>query len=90
MEETSEEGTLSYFCLPSLKKGVNTYMEKMHSKFFPLRVDPLLERFCSPGKQTRSREYKKNFMLNSAEHEILKANKYKNIKKISFFQAQMS
>ena len=24
-------------------------------------------------------------MLNSAEHEILNANKYKNIKKISFF-----
>ena len=30
------------------------------------------------------------FMLNSVEHEILNAHKYKNIKKISFFQAQTS
>ena len=29
-------------------------------------------------------------MLNSAEHEILNARKYKNIKKFIFFQAQMS
>ena len=32
--------------------------------------------------------YKTFFMLNSAELEILKAHKYKNIKKFSFFQAQ--
>ena len=32
----------------------------------------------------------KNFMLNSAEHEILNAHKCKNIKKLSFFQAQIS
>ena len=30
----------------------------------------------------------KPFMLNSAEHEILNAHKYKNTKKFSFFQAQ--
>ena len=29
-------------------------------------------------------------MLNSADHEILNAYKYKNIKKFSFFQAQIS
>ena len=29
-------------------------------------------------------------MLNSAEHEILKAHKYKNIKKFNLFQAQIS
>ena len=29
-------------------------------------------------------------MLNSAEHEIVNAHKYKNIKKLSIFQAQMS
>ena len=28
---------------------------------------------------------KKNFMLNSAEHVILNAHKYENIKKFSFF-----
>ena len=31
----------------------------------------------------------KFFMLYSAEHEILKAHKYKNIKKSSIFQAQI-
>ena len=30
------------------------------------------------------------FMLNSAEHEILNAHKYKNIKKFSFLQAEIS
>ena len=34
--------------------------------------------------------YKKNFMLNSAEHEISNAHKYKSTKKGSFFQAQVS
>ena len=29
-------------------------------------------------------------MLNTAEHETLNARKYKNIKKFSIFQAQMS
>ena len=32
----------------------------------------------------------KKFMLNSAEHEILNAHKYKNIKKISFFKVQIN
>ena len=36
------------------------------------------------------RGYKTFFMLNSTEHEILKAHKYKNIKKFSFFQTQIS
>ena len=31
------------------------------------------------------RGYKTFFMLNSVEHEILNAHKYKNIKKFSFF-----
>ena len=39
----------------------------------------------SPGAQVI-----KFFMLNSAEHEIVKAHKYKNIKKLSFIQAQIS
>ena len=34
---------------------------------------------------TRARGYKTFFMLNSAEHEILNARKYKNIKKLSIF-----
>ena len=37
-----------------------------------------------------SRGYKRIFMLNSAEHEILNAHKYKNIVKFSILQAQIS
>ena len=36
--------------------------------------------------KARTRGYKKKFMLNSAEHEILNSHKYKNIKKFSFFR----
>ena len=35
--------------------------------------------------ENRARGYKTFFMLNSVEHEILNAHKYKNIKKFSFF-----
>ena len=36
------------------------------------------------------RGYKTFFVLNSAEHGNLNAHKYKNIKKFSFLQAQIS
>ena len=39
---------------------------------------------------TWPRGYKTFFMLNSVEHEILNAHKYKNIKKFSIFQTQIS
>ena len=42
---------------------------------FPLRTSWLMKPF-------RPRGYKTFFMLNSVEHEILNAHKYKNIKKI--------
>ena len=35
--------------------------------------------------KTRPQSYKTFFMLNSVEHEILNAHKYKNIKKFIFF-----
>ena len=38
---------------------------------------------------TRSRGYKTFFMLNSIEHEILNAHKYKKVKKFCFLQAQI-
>ena len=38
----------------------------------------------------RARGYKTFFMLNSVEHEFSNAHKYKNIKKFSFCQAQIS
>ena len=37
-----------------------------------------------------ARGYKTFFVLNSIEHEISNAHKYKNIKKFSFCQAQVS
>ena len=39
---------------------------------------------------TWPRGYKTFSMLNSVEHEILNAHKYKKIKKFGFFQAQLS
>ena len=46
----------------------------------------LLLMFAEP----RPRDYKTLSMLNSAEHEILNTHKCKNIKKFSFFEAQIS
>ena len=40
--------------------------------------------------QNLARGYKILFMLDSVGHEILKAHKYKNIKKFRFFQTQIS
>ena len=42
---------------------------------------------CTP---TWPRGYKTFFVLNSVEHEILNAHKYKNIKKFGLFKAQLS
>ena len=42
------------------------------------------------SRMTRARGYKTFFMLNSAEHEILNAHKYKNIKNFSIFRAHIS
>ena len=44
----------------------------------------------SPRHENQAPRLLNFFMLNSAEHEILNAHKYKNIKKISIFQAHMS
>ena len=40
--------------------------------------------------ETWPRGYKTFFVLNSVEHEILNAHKYKNIKKFGLFKAQLS
>ena len=40
--------------------------------------------------EIRARGYKTFSMLNSVEHEILKAHKYENIKKFNFFYSQVS
>ena len=45
--------------------------------------------FCS-APRSGSQGYKKNFVLNSAEHEILNAHQYKNIKKFRIFRTQIS
>ena len=40
--------------------------------------------------KTRLRGYKTFFMLNSVEHEILNAHKYKNIKKFGLFRVRLA
>ena len=45
---------------------------------------------ASEVHETRPRGYKTFFMLNSNEHEILNAHKYKNIMKFGSFVAQIS
>ena len=46
--------------------------------------------FMALAGETWPRGYKTFFMLKSVKHEILKAHEYKNIKKFSFFQIQIS
>ena len=46
--------------------------------------------FQSSDDKTRPRGYKTFFVLNSVEHEILNAHKYRNIKNFGFFKAQLS
>ena len=41
-----------------------------------------MESFYNLG--TRGQRYKTFFMINSVEHEILNAHKFKNIKKVGF------
>ena len=47
-----------------------------------------LEEIALSGSWARG--YKTFFVLNSVEHEILNAHKYKNIKKFGLFKAQLS
>ena len=43
-----------------------------------------------PQERTRPRGFETFFVLNSVEHEILNAHKYRNIKKFGLFKAQLS
>ena len=49
-----------------------------------------ITKFIVPNTTARVYKTFSLFMLNSAEHEILNVHKYKNIKKVSFYQAQIS
>ena len=49
-----------------------------------------IEKKCFNKAKVWPRGYKTFFMLNAAEHEILKDYYYENIKKYSIFQAQKS
>ena len=53
---------------------------------WPQRIDPPFWK----GFVIQARGYKHFFLLSSAEHEIINVHKYKNIKKFSIFQAQIS
>ena len=63
----------------------NTTLEMSHLK---VKVTLAFRNGSSP--EPRPRGYKTFFVLNSVEHEILNAHKYKNIKTLSILQAQIS
>ena len=95
--ESVSEGFLTYSCCLGIFDGC----ELRCSRVFGIRVSGrlvLLSRsLCVSGclqfltvLTTWARGYKTYFMLNSAEHEILNALKFENIKKLSIFQAQIS
>ena len=56
----------------------------MHLKFPRLKIRIESHNNKAQPSHYRARGYKTFFMLNSAEHEILSARKYENIKKSSF------
>ena len=58
--------------------------DKITSLQFKARSIKYIDSLCA-DISTRPRGYKTFFMLNSVEHEILNAHKYKNIKNFSFF-----
>ena len=60
-------------------RGRKTTMQQQQQNF----KESNDEQVCS----YRPRGYKTFFVLNSVEHEILNAHKYKNIKKIGLFKA---
>ena len=72
-----------FYIFPKFFVYIYTALQKCKQVFFELVLNP-----SKPNKYTL-RGYK-TFMLNSAEHEILNAHKYKNIKKLSIFQAHIS
>ena len=49
-------------------------------------LNVLVTLFLVKSGEFRPRRYKTFFMLDSVEHEILNAHKYKNIKKFGFFR----
>ena len=63
-----------------MKNKIYDYRKKNASNSYQLRF------YCTI--KIWPRVYKTFFMLNSVEHEILNARKYKNIKILSIFQAQ--
>ena len=68
--------------------------EKFYLSAIIEAVQHLLAVFLLTAEQRRClirpRGYKTFFVLNSVEHEILNAHKYKNIKKFGLFKAQLS
>ena len=69
MGTLSVEAALSDFCLCSV--GANSQRKEFApwSKFFPLRVGLVYERFCRPGKQTGSHKSCSLFVKTAEKHE---------------------
>ena len=61
------------------------YVEALPLDMWDFHTEPEMNDLLKTWPQC----YKTFLMLNSAEHEILNAHKYKSIKKFSIFQAQI-
>ena len=71
-------------------KGLDNNHEKFHGNVISFDLLFILRLKVVASGIRPGPEVIKLFMLNSAEHEILNAHKYKITKKFSFFQAQKS
>ena len=83
---------------PSHRKEIKLYSREKLVKMLTLFASNLATFFFSVFCQIEHKKikhiwprgYKTFFVLNSVEHEILNAHKYKNIKKFGIFKAQLS
>ena len=79
---------LKFYCIKKFSKSVFfTSSSRARARYWSVKLWTCIY-YHRPI--IRSPSYEKKIMLNSAEHEILNARKYKNIKKFSLFQAQIS
>ena len=79
-------GSLILVAKPSFTLPVSYFVNEFRGQELHRVQQVVMSRMFSMPRS----EVVKNYMLNSAEHEILNACKYKIIKKCSFFQAQVA
>ena len=76
---------LTYFLVTHLSETVDNISKIMLTYFLVTHLSETMANSVDPGS-----EVIKKYMLSSAEHEILNAHKYKNIKKFGFLGSYIS